>query len=71
MPTEPNLWSGSFHSIFLYSSVEHIASDTNNIKVLLNFMTKYIQGKKVNELKDFDGMEDTIWNFISLVYEFK
>jgi len=75
-PTEPNLWSGSFHPISLHGSVEHIALDTNNIKVSLNFIAKYIQGKqvdgkKVNELKDFDGMGDTIWNFISSVYESK
>jgi len=36
-------------------------------------LAKYIQGKqvnggKVNDLNDFDGMEDAIWNFISLVY---
>jgi len=75
-PTEPNLWSGSFHPISLHGSVEYIASDTNTIKVLLNFIAKYIQGKqvdgkKVNELKDFNGMEDAIWNFISSVYESK
>ena len=39
-------------------------------------MAKYIQGKqvngkKVNKLKDFDGMGDAIWNFISSVYESK
>ena len=39
-------------------------------------MAKYIQGKQVdgksvNELKDFDGMGDVIWNFISSVYESK
>ena len=36
-------------------------------------MAKYIQGKqvnsnKVNDLSDFDGMGDAIWNFISSVY---
>ena len=75
-PTEPDLWSGSFPPISLHGSVEHIALDANNIKALLNFMAKYIQGKqvdgkKVNELKDFDGMEDAIWNFISSVYKSK
>jgi len=39
-------------------------------------MSKYIANKQVNSkavnnLKDFDGMGDTIWNFISLVYEAK
>ena len=39
-------------------------------------MAKYIQGKqingnKVNDLNDFDGMGDAIWNFISSVYASK
>jgi len=72
-PTEPELWSGSFHPISLHGSIEHFASDANNIKVTLNFLSKYIQGKQVdnnkaNDLADFDGMGDAIWNFISSVY---
>ena len=72
-PTEPELWSGSFHPISLHGSNEHLASDTKNIKVTLNFLAKYIQNKqvnsgKVNDLNDFDGMGDAIWNFISAVY---
>ena len=72
-PTEPELWSGSFHPISLYGSIEHFASDTKNIKVTLNFLAKYIQGKQVdgnkaNDLSDFDGIGDAIWNFISSVY---
>jgi len=39
-------------------------------------MSKYIANKQVNSkavnnLKDFNGMGDAIWNFISLVYEAK
>ena len=72
-PTEPELWSGSFHPISLHGSIEHFASDSKNIKVTLNFLAKYIQNKqvngdKVNDLNDFDGMGDAIWNFISAVY---
>jgi len=75
-PMEPELWSGSFHPIFLHGSIEHFASDAKNIKVSLNFLAKYIQGKqvnsnKVNDLDDFDGMGDAIWNFISSVYASK
>jgi len=44
-PTEPELWSGSFHPISLHSSIEHFTSDSKNIKVTLNFMAKYIQNK--------------------------
>ena len=73
---EPELWSGSFHSISLHGSMEHFTLDTKNIKVSLNFLAKYIQGKqvnsnKVNDLDDFDGMGDAIWNFISSVYASK
>ena len=72
-PTEPELWSGSFHPISLHSSIEHFASDSKNIKVTLNFLAKYIQNKQINggkgnDLNDFDGMGDAIWNFILAVY---
>ena len=72
-PTEPELWSGSFYPISLHGSIEHFASDSKNIIVTLNFLAKYIQNKqvnggKVNDLNDFDGMGDAIWNFILAVY---
>ena len=72
-PTEPELWSGSFHPISLHGSIEHFASDSKNIKVTLNFLAIYIlnkqvNGNAVNDLGDFDGMGDAIWNFISAVY---
>ena len=75
-PTELELWSGSFHPISLHSSIEHLASDAKTVKVTLNFLAKYIQGKqvdgnKVNDIEDFDGMGDSIWNFISAVYASK
>ena len=75
-PTEPELWSGSFHPISLHGSIEHFVSDTKNIKVTLNFLAKYIQskqvdGNKANDLEDFNGMGDAIWNFISSVYASK
>ena len=39
-------------------------------------MAKYIQNKKVNDVQannvtEFKGIDDAIWNFISLVYEAK
>ena len=75
-PTKPELWSGSFHPISLYGSIEHFTSDSKNIKVTLNFLAKYIRNKqvnngKVNNLGDFDGMDDAIWNSLSSVYEAK
>jgi len=69
--TEPELWSSSFYPISLHGSIEHFTSDSKNIKVTLNFLAKYIQGKQVNDLNDFDGMGDAIWNFISSVYAAK
>jgi len=75
-PMELDLWSRSFHLISLYGLIKHFASDSKSIKDSLNFMTKYItnkqiNSKKVNDLKDFDGMSNAIWNFILSVYEAK
>ena len=71
--TEPELWSGFFHPISLYGSIKHLTSDSKNIKVTLNYLVKYIQNKKangakVNNLNNFDSMDDAIWNFILAVY---
>ena len=73
-PTKPDLWSSSFHPISLYGSIKQIASDTKSIKDSLNFIARYITNKKVNsskanDLLDFDGIGDSIWNFISSVYQ--
>jgi len=64
-PTEPDLWSGSFHPISLHRSIKHLTSDSKNIKVSLNFLAKYIRNKQVNsgkanDLNNFDGMGDAI-----------
>ena len=73
MPTEPKLWDGGFHAILLHGSIEHLGSDTKNIKNSLNFMAKYISNKKIkslklNDLEDFKYIGEATWNFISLVY---
>ena len=73
---EPDLWNGSFHLISLHSSIEHLALDSKNIKNSLNFMAKYIANKQVNpvksnDLKDFKGIREAIWNLISSVYQSK
>jgi len=75
-PTEPELWSGSFHPISLHRSIEHFASDAKSIKITFDFLAKYIKNKQVNSsmvnnLTDFNGMGDAIWNFISSVYKAK
>jgi len=69
--TKSELWSGLFHPISLHRSIEHFASDTKNIKVTLDFLAKYIKNKQVNNLNIFNGIGNTIWNFIFSVYEAK
>jgi len=64
-PTEPELWSGSFHPISLHGSIEHFTSNSKNIKVTLDFLAKYIKNKQVNgnlvnNLNNFDGIGDAI-----------
>ena len=73
-PMEPELWNGSFYLISLHRSIKHIVSDSKNIKDLLNFMTKYIVNKqidssKANNLEDFHGIGEAVWNFIFSVYK--
>jgi len=71
---DPETWGGSFYPISLHSSIEHIASDAKNIKDSLKFMAKYISNKQVNsakanELDDFKGIGEAVWNFISSIYD--
>ena len=62
---------------FLYMALSNtLPWIQKTIKVTLNFLAKYIRNKqvnngKVNDLGDFNGMGDTIWNFLSSVYEAK
>jgi len=60
-PTELDLWDSNFHSISLHSFLEHLPSDSNNIKKSLVRMAKYIENKKIepfqaNEINDFKGI---------------
>ena len=57
VPTDPEIWDGNFHSISLYSSIQHIGSNAKSIKESLKFMTKYITNKKINSFKvnEFDN----------------
>ena len=61
----PESWDGNFHVVSLHGSIEHLASDTLNIKESLFRMCKYILGKSVegnnaHEVKDFKGMDKTM-----------
>ena len=75
-PTEPKLWDRNFHSISLHRSIKSLVLDSKNIKDSLNFMAKYITNKQVNPIKsnnleDFNGISEVIWNLISSVYQSK
>jgi len=65
MPTEPKLWDESFHPISLHGSIEHLASNSKNIRDLLNCIAKYISNKQINPKKSNDvenlkGVSETI-----------
>ena len=54
--------------------MEHLASDTLNIKESLIRMKKFIAGKsinsdKANDVKNLEGMRKAIWEFIAMVYK--
>ena len=75
-PTDPNLWDGSLHPVFLHRSLEYLASDSKNIKNSLNFMAKYIDNKQIdlfksNDMEDLKGIGMAIWNFMSSIYQSK
>ena len=58
---EPELWDSNFYPISLYGSLEHLASNANNIKKSLAHMAKYIENKKIemsksNNIKDFKSI---------------
>jgi len=74
VPTNPKTWGGSFHPISLHSLIKHIASNAKNIKDSLKFMAKYISNKQVdsakaNELDNFKGIGEAVWNFIYSIYD--
>ena len=74
VPTDPEIWGGNFHPISLHGSIEHIASDAKNIKDFLKFMAKYITNKQINlsranNLDNFKGIGEMVWNFISSIYD--
>ena len=60
-PTKLDIWDGNLHSISLHSSLEHLLSDSNNIKKSLVCMAKYIENKKIelskaNKINNFKGI---------------
>ena len=74
VPIDPEIWNGGFYPISLHSLIKHIASDAKNIKDSLKFMAKYILNKQVeptktNDLDNFNGIGNAVWNFISSIYD--
>jgi len=56
--------------------MEHLTLDAKNIRDSLNFMAKYILNKQVdparsNDLDDFKGIGEAVWNLVSSVYQSK
>ena len=63
-------------SALLYSSLEHLSSNSKNIKESLQHITEYIKNKsidksKANNITDLKGMGNAAWQFISALYESK
>jgi len=74
MPTELELWDGSFHPILLHGSLEHLASNSKNIRESLNHVAKYISNKQIdpkksNDVEDLKDVGKAVWNLISFVYQ--
>jgi len=72
-PMEPELWDGNFHPISLYGSLEHLSSDSNNIKESSLCLAKYIEDKKIdlaksNNIKEFKDISEAAWKFVSAIY---
>jgi len=70
---EPELWDGNFHPVSLHSSIEHLFSNSKNIKESLNQLAKYIGNKsidmnKANDIKDLKGIGKVAWNLVASIY---
>jgi len=71
--TEQDSWDGNFHSISLHGALEHLPSDSKNIKESLHCMTKYIENKKVeknkaNDVPDLNGIGRLEFHFCHLQF---
>ena len=71
---DPDSWDSKFQAISLHSSMEHLVSDLQNIKVSLTRMWKYIldkaiEGDNTNNINDLQGVSKVAWGFISSLYK--
>ena len=65
---------GSFHPVSLHRSLEHLPSDSKNIKKSLHYITNYIKNKninhnKANDILDLKSIGEVVWNFIFTIYD--
>ena len=72
-PTEPELQDGNFHPVLLHGSIEHLSSDSKNIKEFLNRLAKYIGNKsidtnKANNIEDLKSIGEAVWNLVVSIY---
>jgi len=70
---DPDSWDSNFHTVSLYSAMEHMPSDMLNFKESLSRMRKYMLGKAIesngaNDIEDLNGMGKALWEFISAIY---
>ena len=70
---EQKLLDGNFYPISLYRSLEHLASNADNIKKSLAHIAKYIGNKKIevskfNNIKNFKDISKAAWKLISFIY---
>ena len=70
----PESWNGNFRAIFIHGSMEHLASNINNIKESLGRIQKYILGKTIerdnaNNIKDLEDVGKAVWDLILSLYE--
>ena len=58
----------------LHRLLEHLSSDSKNIKKSLSCITYYIKNKdinctKANDIPDLKSIDEIVWNFISAIYK--
>ena len=58
----------------LHRLLEHLSSDSKNIKKSLSCITYYIKNKdinctKANDIPDLKSIDELVWNFISAIYK--
>jgi len=62
-----------FQPVSLHGFLEHLLSNSKNIKNFLNHIAKYIKNKKINtnksnEVPELKGISKAVWKLISAIY---